>query len=148
MEVFGGIGYIEEAPLARLYRQAPLNSIWEGSGNIMRLDLLRAFSREPETLTALEAELAAAGGRHPAYDRYLARLKDEMTDPASLESRGRRLIEKVALATQACLLLRYAPDFVSAAFCASRLGGEGGAAFGTLPGNTAFAALLARAWPQ
>ena len=148
MEVLGGIGYVEEAPLARLYRQAPLNSIWEGSGNIMSIDLLRAFSREPDTLTALEAELAAAAGRHPAYDRYLARLKNELTDPASLESRGRRLIEKVALATQACLLLRYAPDFVSAAFCASRLGGEGGAAFGTLPGNTAFTALLQRAWPQ
>ncbi|MBI2958757.1 MAG: isovaleryl-CoA dehydrogenase, partial [Betaproteobacteria bacterium] len=131
MEVLGGIGYIEEAPLVRLFRQSPLNAIWEGAGSIMALDLLRALAREPDTLPALESELLAANGRHPAYERFVARLKDELTGQAELGAR--RLIERLALALQASLLLRHAPDFVGEGFCASRLDGDGGASFGTLP---------------
>lgn len=148
MEALGGIGYIEEAPLARLFRQSPVNAIWEGAGNIMALDLLRALAREPDTLPALEVELLSGSGLNPAYDRFVARLKDELTEQAPAELGGRRLIERLALALQASLLLRHAPDFVGEAFCLSRLTGEGGASFGTLQKNAAIDAILARAWPQ
>lgn len=147
MEVLGGIGYIEEAPMARLFRQSPLNAIWEGSGNVMALDLLRALGKSDDSRDALEAELAEAAGRHRDYDRFLAVLKDEFADAATLERRGRRLTEKLALALQAKLLLCHAPDFVADAFCSSRLGRDGGAGFGTLSNGAALDKLLERAWP-
>lgn len=147
MEVLGGIGYIEEGPMARLFRQSPLNAIWEGSGNVMALDLQRALQKTPDSLRALEAELSRATGRHRAYDRFLAVLEEELSDPGTLEQRGRRLIEKVALAMQAKILLCDAPDFVGEAFCATRLGGDGGAGFGTLPKGAAFDDILKRSWP-
>lgn len=147
MEVLGGNGYVEDGPMPRIYRQMPVNSIWEGAGNIMCLDMLRALAREPRGTAVLMAELEAARGRHAAYDRFTARLADQIGAGAEGEGSARRLSEAIALAVQASLLLRFAPDFVAAAFCPSRLDGDWGRSFGTLPAACDFAGLLARAWP-
>ncbi|WP_341887922.1 isovaleryl-CoA dehydrogenase [Variovorax sp. YR752] len=152
MECLGGNGYVEEAGegvMARIYREMPLNSIWEGAGNIMALDLLRALrggGKAGSVAEALAAELAPARGAHAAFDRFADALPTRI-DGASDEIEARRLAQDVALAVQASLLRRHAPDFVFEAFCRSRLGGEGGQAFGTLPGTVAFDALIARAMP-
>ncbi len=148
MEVQGGIGYVEEGPMARIYRQMPLNSIWEGSGNIMCLDLLRAIGKHPRTLEVLAAEIDPALGRNSAFDRHVGRLKDDLARCEGQELIARRLTRDLALAVQAALLLRHAPAAVAEAFCASRLGGDGGQAFGTLARNTDCEAILRRAWPQ
>lgn len=147
MEVLGGNGYVEDGTMARIYRQLPLNSIWEGSGNVMCLDVLRAIAKHPRALEALEAELAPALGRDPRLDGFCARLKDELMRPD--ESRARALTQNIALAVQGALLLRFSPEAVAEAFCASRLAqdGAGIGAFGTLPGSSGFAAILERAWP-
>ena len=150
MEVLGGNGYVEEGVMARVYRQMPLNSIWEGSGNIMCLDILRAFGKHPRCLEVLAAEVQPAIGRDPRLDKFIARLKDETRKPEHIEARARAITQAIALAVQGALLVRFAPDYVADAFCASRLAVDspfGGGAFGTLPGNTDFKALLARAWP-
>jgi putative acyl-CoA dehydrogenase len=148
MEMLGGNGYVEENGMARLYREMPLNSIWEGAGNIMCLDLLRALRKGPEALQVLAVELDAARGRNPAYDRYTARLQDRIAAGDLQEADARRLAQEVALAVQASLLLRHAPDFVADSFCASRLEGDWGLAFGSLPAGLPFEALLARAMPH
>ena len=151
MEVLGGNGYVEEGVMARVYRQMPLNSIWEGSGNIMCLDILRAFGKHPRCLEVLAAEIEPAIGRDARLDRFVARLKDEMRKPDNLEARARGITQGIALAVQGGLLVRFAPDYVADAFCASRLSADspfGGGAFGALPGNTDFGALRARAWPD
>ena len=145
-ECLGGAGYVEESILPRLYRQAPLNSIWEGSGNIQCLDVLRALSREPETREALFGELLAARGGHPALDREIPAIEALLADSADLETRSRGIVERMALALQASLLLRAGEPAVAAAFCASRLG-DGRYSFGTLPPGTPFRALLDRALP-
>jgi putative acyl-CoA dehydrogenase len=150
MEVLGGNGYVEESPMPRIYRQMPLNSIWEGSGNVMCLDVLRAARRHPRTLEALAAEIEPTLGGDRRLDRFVARLKDALRDPAEAEARARAVTQSIALALQGALLVRHAPGFVAEAFCASRLGGEaayGGGAFGALPAGTDFGALLERAWP-
>ena len=147
MEVLGGNGFIEDGVMARIYRQMPLNSIWEGSGNVMCLDVLRAMAKNPRCLEALAAELAPASGRDPRLDKFAAKLKDELMRPEDLESRSRRLTQNIALAVQGALLVRFAPGCVADAFCASRLAGDWGQAFGTLPGNSDFAGILERAWP-
>jgi putative acyl-CoA dehydrogenase len=133
LECLGGNGYVEESGLPRLFRESPLNSIWEGSGNVNCLDVLRALEREPESLDALRAELALARGENPHLDDALAELELELADDADTELRARRLVERLALCLQASLLVRHAPPVVSDAFCATRLGGEGGRAYGTLP---------------
>ncbi|MDB5803722.1 MAG: putative acyl-CoA dehydrogenase [Betaproteobacteria bacterium] len=148
MEMLGGNGYVEENGMARLYREMPLNSIWEGAGNIMCLDLLRALRKGPEALHVLAAELDAAQGRNTAYDRYTARLKDRIAAGDLQEADARRLAQEVALAIQASLLLRHAPEFVADGFCASRLEGDWGLAFGSLPARLPFEALIARAMPR
>lgn len=148
MEVLGGNGFIEDGVMARIYRQMPLNSIWEGSGNVMCLDVLRAMARNPRCLESLAAELAPALGRDPRLDRFAAKLKDELMRPEGIESRSRLLTQNIALALQGALLLRFAPECVADAFCASRLAGNWGQAFGTLPGDSDFAGILERAWPQ
>ena len=148
MEVQGGNGYVDEGMLARIYREMPVNSIWEGSGNIMCLDLLRAFSKTPRALPILMAELTPALGRHAAYDKFLGQLQRDFGDSGNLETRARRLTQNLALALQASLLLQHAPDFVADAFCRSRLQQDWGYNFGTLPANVDFAGILARAWPQ
>jgi putative acyl-CoA dehydrogenase len=145
LECLGGNGYVEESGMPRLYREAPLNSVWEGSGNVNALDVLRALRREPGTAQALLDELALASGADPRLDAAVLRLHAELTDPDAVEARARRIVERMALALQGALLVRHAPAAVADAFCATRLAGDGGLAFGTLPGNTDTAAILARA---
>lgn len=145
MECLGGIGYVEESNLARLYREAPVNAIWEGSGNVICLDVLRALAREPETGDALLAEFALARGADRRFDRHLDRVEAGIRDLGDAEPRARALVESMALALQASLLIRSAPSAVADAFCASRLD-ESGSLFGTLPSGAAdFDAILERA---
>ena len=145
MEVLGGNGYVEENPLPRFYREAPVNSIWEGSGNVIALDVLRALSRDG-TADALLAELDRARGGHADYDAAVDALRDELKAHAQDAASARRTTQAIALLLQASLLLQHAPDAVSSAFCASRLRADryGGAAFGTLPRDTEFATIVAR----
>jgi putative acyl-CoA dehydrogenase len=145
MEVMGGNGYVEDGPLARLYREFPVNSIWEGSGNVMCLDVLRAFSRGAETRDALAAELALASGRDSRFDAYCGRLLDGLSTLAADEFGARRLAERLVVAVQAGLLLRHAPAFVADAFVASRVAVDVGGAFGRLPDGVDCGAILARA---
>ena len=150
LECLGGNGYVEEWGLARLYREAPLNSIWEGAGNVQCLDVLRAVARAPEALDALRAELALARGADRRYDAYLSRLEGDLArrGEGDDEAAGaRRRVEAWALALQAGLLVRHAPPAVADAFCAGRLAGEGGAAYGTLPPGADLRAILERAAP-
>lgn len=147
MECHGGSGYVEESPLARLYREAPLNGVWEGSGNVICLDVLRALKREPRSLDALLAEIDAARAADARLDREAALLKDSFSREKDLESQARRLVERLALTLQAALLVRNAPSAVAQAFCATRLGCDGGRAFGTLPANIGLEELVARAQP-
>ena len=132
LECLGGNGYVEESQLPRLFRESPLNSIWEGSGNVNALDVLRALSREPDSVAAFLAEVELATGADARLDAAVARLKDELADDADLEPRARRLVERLALALHGSLLVRHGDDAVADAFCASRLGG-GGSVYGTLP---------------
>ena len=143
-ECLGGAGYVEESLLPRLYRQAPLNSIWEGSGNIQCLDVLRALARESETGAALRAEIEAASGLHPAIDAFSARLDDLLA--AADEAGSRMLVERLAIALQASVLLR-AGSPVAEAFCRTRLAGDHGLALGTLPMDLDHASVVARAVP-
>ncbi|HVI26463.1 MAG TPA: acyl-CoA dehydrogenase family protein [Xanthomonadaceae bacterium] len=145
-ECLGGAGYIEESLLSRLYRQAPLNSIWEGSGNVQCLDVLRALAKEPATGAALRAELEAAQGRDSDYDMAVLPLLGGLEQGAGDEAGARALVEWLALALQASVLLR-AGSPAAPAFCRSRLGAAHGLAFGTLPGDLDFGALIARALP-
>ena len=145
MEVMGGNGYVEEGVHARIYREMPVNSIWEGSGNIMCLDVLRALGKSPQMLAVVQAELAPALGRSAHYDRFVAHLQTQFADASAQESRARRLTQHLVLALQASLLLQYAPDYVAEAFCASRLGGDWGDSFGTLPVATDFRGIVERA---
>ena len=146
LECLGGNGYVEDAPLARLYREAPLGSIWEGSGNVQCLDVLRAAKRTPEALDALLSELTSARGANADLDAALVHLKQELADPDQLELRGRDLVEQIALCLQGALLVRHAPAAVSDAFCAGRLR-RGGLEFGTLPRGLDLNAILARSFP-
>jgi putative acyl-CoA dehydrogenase len=149
MECLGGNGYVEEngeGVMARIYREMPVNSIWEGAGNIMALDVLRAL-RSGDAAAALAQELAPARGAHAALDRLASELPGRIEQMAR-EVEARRLAQEVALAVQAALLARTAPAPVVDAFCASRLGGDWGQAFGTLSGRTDFDAILQRALPN
>ncbi|WP_028080451.1 isovaleryl-CoA dehydrogenase [Solimonas soli] len=145
-ECLGGAGYVEDGPMPRLYRQAPLNSIWEGSGNIQCLDVLRAIGKEPETREALFAELLGARGAHADLDREIHWLTEAFDDRTTLELRSRMVVERIALALQAAILLRAGNDDVASTWCASRLGGEHGLNYGTLSAQTPFEALLVRAF--
>ncbi|HEV2610865.1 MAG TPA: isovaleryl-CoA dehydrogenase [Noviherbaspirillum sp.] len=148
MECLGGNGYVEEGGegvMARIYREMPLNSIWEGAGNIMALDFLRAL-RKADAVAALAQELAPAKGVHAALDRMMAALPARVEDMAT-ESEARRLAQDVALTLQAALLCQTAPSAVFGAFCDSRLDGNWGHTFGTLGAGTDFNAILARAMP-
>src|SRR5206468_1120556 len=121
LEVLGGNGYVEESGLPRLYRQAPLNSIWEGSGNVIALDVLRAMGRSSDSVAAVGAELELARGADGRYDDAVKRLSAELGDPDQLPLRARRIAGLLALCLQGSLLLRYAPREVADAFCATRL---------------------------
>jgi putative acyl-CoA dehydrogenase len=144
IEVLGGNGYVEESALPRLYREAPLNSIWEGSGNIMCLDVLRAARREPTAVTALLAELALARGGDARLDRHVARLAAKFTDALD-EAGARRLSADIALALAAALLVRTAAPALADAFCASRLGESYAGTLGMLPPGVDCAVVLAQA---
>jgi putative acyl-CoA dehydrogenase len=149
MEVMGGNGYVEDGPLARLYRELPVYSIWEGSGNVMCLDVLRALGKTVGTAAALDAELALASGRDVRFDACRRALADDLAQPgaAADEFGARRLAERIVVAVQAGLLLRHAPAFVADAFVASRIERGAGGAFGRLPDGVDCAAILARALP-
>ena len=147
LECHGGPGYVEESIMPRLYREAPLNSIWEGSGNVMGLDVLRAMGREAEAIPAVMAELEKARGNHPNLDRAIDDLRDELADPEGLEARMRMVTEMMALTLQAALLTRHGDSPVADAFCASRLAPRYRGAFGTLPKGLDLDAIISRALP-
>jgi putative acyl-CoA dehydrogenase len=146
LECLGGNGYVEESGMPRLYREAPLGSIWEGSGNVAALDGLRALTRQPEAAEAFFAEIDRAAGADRRLDEAIARLRKEAADPA--EAGARRLAEAMAVTLQAALLVRHGHPAVADAFAASRLTGDRGHAYGTLPSGIGTAAILARATPR
>ena len=145
LECLGGNGYVEESGMPRLYREAPLNSVWEGSGNVNALDVLRALAKEPAAVQALMDELALAQGADAHLDAAVAGLWSDLSDLEGIQVRARRVVERMALTLQGSLLVRYAPPAVADAFCATRLGGDGGYAFGTLPGSADLDTILHRA---
>ncbi|MGW3145329.1 acyl-CoA dehydrogenase family protein [Streptomyces sp. NPDC001177] len=144
-ECLGGNGYVEEWGMPRLVRESPLNSIWEGAGNVQALDVLRALQREPEAFNAYLLELGRARGADHRLDAAVKNLLAELGDLEGVEGRARRLVERMALVLQGSLLVRYAPPEVADAFCASRLGGDWGASFGTLPYTLDLASVVDRA---
>jgi putative acyl-CoA dehydrogenase len=147
MEVHGGNGYVDEGPLGMLYKEIPLNSIWEGSGNVMCLDVLRALQKSPDGLEAYFAELIPARGNDKRLDAAINDLKSEFADPTEIEHRARRVVEKMMATLQGALLVRHSTSAVADAFCASRLGGDWGHAFGTLPKGVDTRAIADRALP-
>jgi putative acyl-CoA dehydrogenase len=148
LECLGGNGYVEASGMPRLYREAPLCSIWEGSGNVMALDVLRALSRTPEALDVFLAELDLATGQDPRYDAFAQALRAEFTRPADLEHRARMVVERMGLALQAALLIQHAPHAVADAFVATRLAGAGGVHYGTLPAGCDIGSIIERHAPQ
>ncbi|MFE9863591.1 acyl-CoA dehydrogenase family protein [Streptomyces sp. NPDC005506] len=147
LECLGGNGYVEESGMPRLLREAPLNSIWEGSGNVQALDVLRALQREPQALNAFLQEVGRARGADHRLDGAIKDMLTELADLNGIEARARRLVERMALVLQGSLLVRWAPPEVADAFCASRLGGDWGSAFGTLPHSLDLASIVERARP-
>ena len=147
LECHGGPGYVEESIMPRLYREAPLNSIWEGSGNVMGLDVMRAMEREAEAIPAVMAELEKARGKHLNLDRAIDDLRDELADKDMLESRMRTVTEMMALTLQGALLTCHGDSAVADAFCASRLAPRYRGVFGTLPKGLDFDAIISRALP-
>jgi putative acyl-CoA dehydrogenase len=151
MEVWGGNGYVEEGPMSRFYREAPVNSIWEGSGNVMCLDVLRAIEREPDAAQALFAAWRAAAQGHPALGAALERLAATLGGPAELrEAAARRIAQQIVLTAQATLLAQHAPAEIADAFIATRLSegcGDSGRVYGTLPAAFDHAAIIERAFP-
>ncbi len=148
LECLGGNGYVEDSGMPRLYREAPLVSIWEGSGNVAALDTLRAMGKEPETIEAFFAELDLAAGMDTRYDDALAMVRKQLSDVDGLPFRARRIVEQLAMLLQGSLLLRHAPTPVADAFVGSRLGGDWGVAYGTLPVGVDTQAILERARVQ
>jgi putative acyl-CoA dehydrogenase len=147
LECLGGNGYVEESGLPRLFRESPLNSIWEGSGNVVALGVLRALAREPEALDAFLAEVRLAAGADARFDAAVARLEQELADGTDVELRARRLVERLALALQCSLLLRHGHPAVADAFSAARLEEPGGV-LGTLPPGLELDALVERHRPR
>jgi len=148
LECLGGNGYVEESRMPRLYREAPLLSVWEGSGNVAALDVLRAMARQPESLEAFFDELDDSAGGDHRLDSAVEKLKASFADVASLEHRARTVVGEMALALQGALLVRYGHPAVADAFCASRLSGEWGTVFGTLPTGLDLTSILDRATPK
>ncbi len=144
LECHGGNGFIEDHPLARLHRESPLNGVWEGAGNVICLDVMRALSREPACRDAVLAELGTVRGADHRLDSMAARLAEALARPALPEGEARRWVETMALALTASALLRHAPTAIAEAYCRARLGGEGGLAYGTLPAGTDTGAIIDR----
>ena len=145
LECLGGNGFVEESILPRLYREAPLNSIWEGSGNVICLDILRAMNKEPEAVESVLDEIRLARGSDRRFDAFTKILEKDLTEPVA-ELEARLLAERLALALQASLLIRNSIPEVADVFCGSRLSDEGGRAFGTLSPSTNFQAIINRAF--
>jgi len=149
MEVWGGNGYVESGPMARLYREAPVNSIWEGSGNVMCLDVLRAIEREPDAFALLLEELEQTAAAHPAVWALVDGVKADLaTLPQQREMLARRIAQNLVLAAQSCLILRHAPAPVAEAFVSSRADAACGRVYGTLGRQTQHHDILNRAWPH
>jgi putative acyl-CoA dehydrogenase len=149
MEVWGGNGYVETGPMARMYREAPVNSIWEGSGNVMCLDVLRALERDPEGALLLLADLREAAADHPALLPQLDGLRRDLeAAPEEREALARRFVQRLVLAAQAALMLRHAPRDIAEAFVASRLDADGGRVYGTMGTPALQERILDRAWPR
>jgi putative acyl-CoA dehydrogenase len=146
MECLGGNGYVEESILPRLYREAPVNAIWEGSGNVNALDVLRALGTHPASRDAYLAEIDRARGANAAFDRAAASVRDTLSHAQSSEADARRTVAAMAQTLQAALLVMHAPPAVSDAFVASRLA-EHHNGYGTLPPSADVRAVAARAWP-
>jgi putative acyl-CoA dehydrogenase len=146
LECLGGNGYVEESILPRLFRESPLNGIWEGSGNVICLDVLRAMARRPESVTAFFDEVEKAAGADRRLDATVATLKAELA--GSTEATARRIVERMALALQGSLLVRFSHPAVADAFCVSRLGDDWGRAFGTLPPGLDTGTIVERARPK
>jgi len=147
MECIGGSGVMEDCMMPRLFRESPVNAIWEGSGNVQCLDVIRAMRKAPATVDAFFAELAKARGADSSLDACVASLARELRDPADAEYRARDVVERMALALQATLLVQHAPRAVADAFCRSRLGSGGHHHFGALPRDVDCRAIIERAWP-
>jgi putative acyl-CoA dehydrogenase len=148
MECIGGSGVMEDGPFPRLFRESPVNAIWEGSGNVQCLDVLRVLRRSPAAIEAFFAELARARGANALLDRAVGELQRAFADVADLEYRARGIVDRMALAMQASLLVRHAPAYVADAFCASRLAGAGQHNYGALDRSADCAAIIARATPR
>ncbi len=148
LECLGGNGFVEESGMARVFRQSPVNGVWEGSGNVICLDVLRALAREPDALEAYWSEIARADSGDARLARSIDDLHVDLSEPETLEPRARSVVERMALVFQASLLVRFAPQAVADAFCASRLGRAGAGVFGTLPAGTDTAAILRRHTPM
>src|SRR5262245_44791450 len=144
LECHGGNGFIADHLMERLYREAPLNGIWEGTGNVICLDVLRGMQREPGTIEAFLSEVAKGRGANAQLDEFATDLGKRLTDHAGLEPVARRIVEMMAVALQASLLVRYSSAAVADAFCATRLTGDWGHAFGTLPQGLDTQAILDR----
>jgi putative acyl-CoA dehydrogenase len=144
LETLGGNGYVEDSGMPRLYREAPLGSIWEGSGNVQCLDVLRAMVKSPDSLEAYFAEVDEAAGSEPRLDSYVKKLRSELQDMTEIEARARRIVERMALALQGSLLVRFGDEATADAFCSSRLSGDWGQVFGTLPAGTDFRRIIER----
>jgi putative acyl-CoA dehydrogenase len=148
LECLGGNGYVEESGMPRLFRESPLNSIWEGSGNVAALDVLRAMLKEPQTLDALFGEIDPAAHADPRLGTAVREVKDSLTDTATIELRARRIVERLALVLQGSLLVRHGHPAVADAFCATRLAGDWGNAYGTLPPGLDLTTIIERAVPK
>ena len=148
LECLGGNGYVEESIMPRLFRESPLNGIWEGSGNVICLDVLRAMAREPQTLEAFLGELDTTAGLDARLDTAVERVRSELGDVVGIEARARRVVEVMALALQASLLVRHGHPAVAEAFLASRLAGVEGLALGTLPPGIDTGTIIERALPK
>ncbi|RIK91589.1 MAG: DNA alkylation response protein, partial [Burkholderiales bacterium] len=144
----GGSGVMEDGPFPRLFRESPVNAIWEGSGNVQCLDVLRAMQKTPETVEAFFAEVAKAKGANETLDCYVGALRREFADRGDLEYRARDVVDRMALALQAALLVQHAPPMIADAFCASRLAASGHHNYGVLPRGVDCAAIIERATPR
>jgi putative acyl-CoA dehydrogenase len=148
LECLGGNGYVEESILPRLYREAPVNGVWEGSGNVNVLDVLRAMANEPRSVDAFFDEVGLAGGANATLDAAAAALRADLGDVDPIEGRARHVVERMALVLQGALVVRYSSPAVADAFCASRLGGRWGVALGTLPAGVDFRTIIEQARPK
>src|SRR5260370_247548 len=148
LECHGGNGYVEESILPRLYREAPLNSIWEGSGNVNALDVLRAMQREPESVAAYFAEVERARGMDSRLDRAIDDLGKAISSSGGIEAGARRMVEHMAVLLETSLMLRYGESAAASIFCNSRLGGAWGHTFGTLSSSNQLKSGIERPRPR